>query len=364
MLPLFGREQPVVARCLRFLRQSQRGEGAWPIDTNLSVWLTTAAVTALASAGELPRIDRDADRPLDRRARNTRCGIPIRTPSRAAGPGPICAGGVPDVDDTSGAILALQALGERPTGVGRRRAVAAWHCRMATAAGPRSAAAGENCPSTAARPTSPPMPCGASLCRGHAVRGRRPRLVAAGPSAAACSYLCRSQQADGSWIPLWFGNQAAPGQTNPVLGTSRVLRALEATGSAMAPRPPRRGSICFASQNADGGWGGAPRSCAPRRWKKPPWPWRPWLPGRRRPRSQGACFAACEYLVERVGRLGDRPAPIGLYFAHLWYSEQLYPLIWTLDALGRAAKCVICPRRPQPSGGHGPFDASRRGMRY
>ena len=41
-----------------FLRRSQRSDGSWPIDTNLSVWLTTAAVAALAAAGQLPKIDR------------------------------------------------------------------------------------------------------------------------------------------------------------------------------------------------------------------------------------------------------------------------------------------------------------------
>jgi len=39
-----------------------------------------------------------------------------------------------------------------------------------------------------------------------------------------------------------------------------------------------------------------------------------------------------------VSDLSVQPAPIGLYFAHLWYSEELYPLIWTLDALGRVLK--------------------------
>ncbi|OYW74509.1 MAG: hypothetical protein B7Z37_17350, partial [Verrucomicrobia bacterium 12-59-8] len=33
-------------------------------------------------------------------------------------------------------------------------------------------------------------------------------------------------------------------------------------------------------------------------------------------------------------------APIGLYFARLWYHEQLYPVVWTLGAL-RAAKKVL-----------------------
>ena len=33
-----------------------------------------------------------------------------------------------------------------------------------------------------------------------------------------------------------------------------------------------------------------------------------------------------------------QPAPIGLYFSSLWYSERLYPLIWTVGALGRVLK--------------------------
>ena len=28
-------------------------------------------------------------------------------------------------------------------------------------------------------------------------------------------------------------------------------------------------------------------------------------------------------------------APIGLYFAHLWYYEELYPLIFTTGAFGK-----------------------------
>jgi len=31
------------------------------------------------------------------------------------------------------------------------------------------------------------------------------------------------------------------------------------------------------------------------------------------------------------------PSPIGFYFAKLWYYERLYPLIWTVSAMGRVA---------------------------
>ena len=44
------------------------------------------------------------------------------------------------------------------------------------------------------------------------------------------------------------------------------------------------------------------------------------------------------WLVERVeDGTWREPAPIGFYFAKLWYYERLYPMIWTVGALGRAA---------------------------
>ena len=34
------------------------------------------------------------------------------------------------------------------------------------------------------------------------------------------------------------------------------------------------------------------------------------------------------------------PSPIGFYFAKLWYFEKLYPIIFTVAALGRAVRAV------------------------
>ena len=47
------------------------------------------------------------------------------------------------------------------------------------------------------------------------------------------------------------------------------------------------------------------------------------------------------WLVERVERGEQRnAAPIGFYFAKLWYYEKLYPLAFTVSALGRAARTL------------------------
>jgi squalene-hopene/tetraprenyl-beta-curcumene cyclase len=48
--------------------------------------------------------------------------------------------------------------------------------------------------------------------------------------------------------------------------------------------------------------------------------------------------SGARWLTERVlSGAWREPAPIGLYFAKLWYSERLYPLIFTTAALGRVA---------------------------
>ena len=51
-------EHPVAKNGVRFLVNSVRPDGSWPIDTNLATWVTTLSVNALATAGELERLDK------------------------------------------------------------------------------------------------------------------------------------------------------------------------------------------------------------------------------------------------------------------------------------------------------------------
>src|SRR5262249_19182768 len=50
-------DSPVVGAGVRFLMDSKRVDGSWPIDTNLATWVTTLAIGALADAGAVPAGD-------------------------------------------------------------------------------------------------------------------------------------------------------------------------------------------------------------------------------------------------------------------------------------------------------------------
>ena len=123
---------------------------------------------------------------------------------------------------------------------------------------PPSAAAGANCRSIAAVPISLPTRCwpgapGSTFCRS------RSRSRVRNATRRALEFLAEAQQASGTWIPLWFGNQFAVSDRNPVYGTARVLIALGAKLPERAEPAIIRRALDWlvACQNPDGGWGGA-----------------------------------------------------------------------------------------------------------
>jgi squalene-hopene/tetraprenyl-beta-curcumene cyclase len=55
------------------------------------------------------------------------------------------------------------------------------------------------------------------------------------------------------------------------------------------------------------------------------------------------------WLVHQVEAGGlSYPTPIGFYFAKLWYFEKLYPIIFTVAALGRARQWLARCAAPAP----------------
>src|SRR5204862_1030553 len=51
-------DHPVVRKCVEFIVASVRPDGSWPIDTNLSTWVTTLSINALAAGGDFAGLDR------------------------------------------------------------------------------------------------------------------------------------------------------------------------------------------------------------------------------------------------------------------------------------------------------------------
>jgi squalene-hopene/tetraprenyl-beta-curcumene cyclase len=335
----------VIDRGVRFLLDSMRADGSWPIDTNLSTWVTTLSIGALAQAGALRVDQRTSLRRWLLDQQNT-----VEHPFTHAGPGawawtPL-SGGVPDADDTSGALLALHHLGNADPDV-----------RSAAAAGIRWLIAVQN------RDDGVP-----TFCRGwgtlpfdrstpeitaHALRAWSAWLPQMTPSlqreieraaGRAIAFLAQTQRIDGSWLPLWFGNEHTGDEENPTYGTARVVGALAAAQAFADPTIPeirRRGVTWLVdAQNADGGWGGARgvRSTI----EETGVSLSALASGaaqERDARVTRAIVRGCEWLIDASGGSCDA-APIGLYFARLWYYEELYPVIFALHGLATARRAL------------------------
>jgi squalene-hopene/tetraprenyl-beta-curcumene cyclase len=389
-------DHPVVRKCVEFLVNSVRPDGSWPIDTNLSAWVTTLAVNALAGAGELEKLDKRSEL----RDWLLRQQFMQRHPFTGADPGgwgwTNLPGSVPDADDTPGALLAL---GHLTTGEG----CCPIDDFVRGTIGPASLPALEEKRSPVLRYANQRgrpgfhLVCGLSwlmnlrnadggwptFCRGwgrlpfdrsgtdltgHALRALAAwrkhilagqvacaatealalRVYADGirvsfPSGSAIdgaihkgfAYLARAQRPDGSWLPLWFGNQHAPDDENHTYGTARVLAAYRDL-DRMSSEPARRGvAWLLTAQNADGGWGGAAET--PSSIEESALAVEALLAAG--PDATPAVNKGLAWLVGQVEAGGlYNPAPIGFYFAKLWYFEKLYPIIFTVAALGRARR--------------------------
>ncbi|MDP4582865.1 MAG: hypothetical protein NWT04_03010 [Verrucomicrobiales bacterium] len=342
-------EHPVVKKSVEFLLRTVRGDGSWPIDTNLATWATTLAVKALAIA---PTEDGKSDdqtlfdgqeRVLNWLLRQQYREVHPFTNSPPGGwAWTDLSGGVPDADDTPAALLALAVLDP----AGERNDV-----RAAAAAGVRWLLDLQNsdggiptfCRGWGALPfdRSSPDLTAHTLRAWHVWRPHLPAEVQeridSGVKKALC-FLERQRRSDGSWSPLWFGNQhRLADEENPTYGTAKVALAFLQIGREDLADPGL--AWLREHQNADGGWGslrdvtpstieetalamsvlaGAPVDCA----------------------ATNEVLARGEKWLCEATKKGTafEPSPIGFYFARLWYFEKAYPVVWTVEALSRVSK--------------------------
>ena len=339
---------PVVERGVAFLERSVRADGSWPIDTNLATWVTTLGINALARRPDWGKLIGPAER-----AALSRWLLGQQYRERHvytdADPGGWAwtdlPGGVPDADDTPGALLALHALGaDEPAHREAARAGIGWLLDLQNADGgiPTFCRGWGALPFDRSSPdlTAHTLRAWAAWRRllPDALRVRTERATA-----RAVRFLERAQNPDGSWVPLWFGNQAAPNDANPVYGTARVLEGLAVlSDTEAAPAAEHRAARwLIGAQGDDGGWGGAPG--VPPSIEETAVAVAALAGLRRLPRAasvadlDNAVARGVQWLTEATGE-GRRveTTPIGLYFAKLWYSEKLYPWTFGLAALATA----------------------------
>jgi squalene-hopene/tetraprenyl-beta-curcumene cyclase len=339
---------PVVRHGLEFLERNVRADGSWPVDTNLATWVTTLSVNALGAGEGLAALGEAERRALCRWL----LGQQWRSvhPYTGAAPGGWAwtdlPGGVPDADDTAGALIALAHLGADGADV-RAAASAAvqWLLDLQNRDG--------GIPTFCRGWGTLPFDRSATDLTAHAIRAwtawsdRVDSSVAARIPAAierSLAFLASAQREDGAFVPLWFGNQREVHEENPVFGTARALAGLAAAGArghARAHPLLERGTAWLLGvQHEDGGWGAGPGvqpsieetatavtglASISRIGHGPPVD---------APMERGVTW-----LIRETDGCRRFPAsPFGFYFARLWYSEELYPVIFTVGALEAAAR--------------------------
>lgn len=340
-------EERVAKRGLEFIVNSAQPDGSWPIDSNLTTWVTTLAIHSLAATGALPMSELEkvavCDWLLQQQYRQ-------RHPYTNAAPGGWAwtnlPGGVPDADDTAGALLASKSLGVRAAEV-TPAAVAGvkWLLDLQNRDG--------GIPTFCRGWGKLPFDRSSADLTAHALRAWTiwqndlpaplQRKVQIG-TRRAVEFLRRTQETEGAWYPLWFGNEHEPDESNRVYGTSRVLLAL--VEANLCPEAAARAvGWLVRAQKDDGGWSGG-LAVAPSSVEE----------------TALAVESLCAALERRAELQHDltpviwrgvawlirqmdagtwrRPTPIGFYFANLWYFEELYPVVFTVAALGRAARVL------------------------
>jgi squalene-hopene/tetraprenyl-beta-curcumene cyclase len=373
------KDHPCVPLAVEFLQRSMREDGSWPIDTNLATWGTTLAIKAL-----------DSDLTSDQRSRLKTWLLDQQYttvhPFTNAAPGGWAwtdlPGGVPDADDTAGALIALHHLcrsdDERREISTQAAAGVKWLLDLQNRDGgvPTFCRGWGTLPFDRSAPELTthalwawhlwleflPVELAERLPRATerayrylTVTGRffakqeAARIIANAPR----NRVVMPRRIK-HWEPLWFGNENAPDEANPIYGTAAVLRGLLGSGASPQMRSVRDAAVfLMADQQPDGSWGGA-HGVVPSI------------------EETAVALAALAPVVDdfqdvqqRVSKSIERAVtwlidstkcgtqfpslPIGLYFARLWYHEQLYPVIWTLAAL-KEARCALALRAESSTG--------------
>ncbi len=355
-----GKDSVVVKKGIGFLLDSVRVDGSWSIDTNLATWVTTLSINALAvDSGSADILSLDDRERLQQwlLCQQHRQVHPYTNAEPGGWAWTNCPGAVPDADDTAGALLALSNLDLNDESVEQAvEAAIEWFLELQNKDGGfPTFCRGWN---KLVFDRSTPDITAHVISAMDAWLDRLPGTVKKQVDDSigrAFDYLAQIQKEDGSWVPLWFGNQFESQQQNPVYGTAKVLsglsRHIQQLKVEYMPMLQKAAHWLLSAQNQDSGWGAGESSIEETAWavdaiagllnklteinEKD---YRAQFPFDQM-RSQ--VLQGAWWLIKRSEDVTSlAPSPIGLYFAKLWYFEELYPVIFTLSALAKIQKLI------------------------
>ncbi len=403
------KDHPVVQAGIKFLESTQNRDGSWPIDVNLHTWTTTLAINSLATISDIILPEKESlclqrsMKNLDMQRTLTwllqqqwQTKHPFTQTSKGGWAWTFLDGGVPDADDTSGALVALHHLLRWKENSNNRIIKFVEIKSISQNEIVRAAELAINW-LLQLQNHDGGIP---TFCRGW---GKLPFDRSCSDITAHClyafmlwlpdissnlkkrcqkailyllKYLSQHQQTDGSWLPLWFGNPFMNLTQNTIYGTAKVsttiFEILQMT-NYFELSETQKTSFNFISpklldsffekwlqsirwllnhQNSDGGWGLQHQGISSieetslalssllnfsnnsEKFKE--------IFNLEKEKINESISQGINCLIQITNSGKNFPdTPIGLYFASLWYSEQLYPIIFTIPVLAKTLQKIF-----------------------
>lgn len=338
-------DNSIVKKGINFLNNLQREDGSWPIDTDLSTWVTTLSIKALGD-NLFSTFNPESIELIKKHLLNLQ--YKEKHPFNGAIPGgwgwTIYSGSVPDADDTPGAILALL---EMYKGNDDETKAITDGCKWLVNLQNRDGGIPTFCKGWGRLPfdqSCADLTGHTLLALIRSVDGLGDKISASEKATfkrciqKATIYLQKNQHRLGSWMPLWFGNQQTSDKKNPVYGTAKVATYIQDCLNCKWIDYKLRTELqlmltsaqkyLLEQQNNDGSWGGyngvvgtiEETSLAISALVQ---------------KDREVCIKGFEWLEKKYNTNGLISNPIGLYFATLWYDEKMYPLTFYIEALRR-----------------------------